>query len=298
NDGYAQRLSGGENERFGLARSIAVMPGDKINAEVYAKYFDQNSSHPDIASLVAAIAGQIGGGAISTGPVVDGGSYHTSTASFQFPDEAGQLTADDETSGAPRAYLCWLVFDGDYVLIDEKSGYKRITAAAHDTNANTAHERVFSPEITIEKAGYVYIYISNEEESQVEVFFDDFKVEHIKSPVVQMDDYYPFGLTFNEYSRENSVPNKIKFQSQEHIDDLGLGWIQFKWRNHMPDIGRFFNVDPIADKYVYNSPYAFAENKVINGNELEGLELGPTHAEIYLSAKVQGRPMSEVAQEI
>jgi hypothetical protein len=23
---------------------------------------------------------------------------------------------------------------------------------------------------------------------------DDFKVEHKKSPVVQMDDYYPFGL--------------------------------------------------------------------------------------------------------
>src|SRR5690606_25527102 len=136
NDGYAQRLSGGENERFGLARSIAVMPGDKITAEVYAKYFDQNSSHPDIASLVAVIAAQIGGGASSTGPVVDGGSYHTSTASFQFPDEAGQLTADDETSGAPRAYLCWLVFDGDYVWIEEKSGYKRITAAAHDTDAS------------------------------------------------------------------------------------------------------------------------------------------------------------------
>lgn len=84
--------------------------------------------------------------------------------------------------------------------------------------------------------------------------------------------YYPFGLTFNSYKRENSLENKIKFQGQEHIDDLDLGWVSFKWRNHMADIGRFFNVDPLADKYVYNSVYAFSENKVIVHVELEGLE--------------------------
>lgn len=86
------------------------------------------------------------------------------------------------------------------------------------------------------------------------------------------DNYYPFGLTFNSYSRENSTPNKFKFQGQEHIDDLGLGWDSFKWRNHQPDIGRFFNVDPLAEKYLYNSPYAFSENKVVAHVELEGLE--------------------------
>src|SRR5690606_22038311 len=36
--GYAQRLSGGANERIGLVRSLRVMPGDTIRAEVYAKY--------------------------------------------------------------------------------------------------------------------------------------------------------------------------------------------------------------------------------------------------------------------
>lgn len=40
----------------------------------------------------------------------------------------------------------------------------------------------------------------------------------------------------------------------------------------MPDIGRFFNIDPLADKYVYNSPYAFSENHVVAHRELEGLE--------------------------
>jgi len=94
------------------------------------------------------------------------------------------------------------------------------------------------------------------------------------------DNYYPFGLKFNSYSRENSVPNTIKlFQGQEHIDDLGLNWDSFKWRNHQPDIGRFFNIDPLADKYVYNSPYAFSENQVVAHRELEGLEKEPVNKE-------------------
>lgn len=37
---------------------------------------------------------------------------------------------------------------------------------------------------------------------------------------------------------------------------------------------RLFNTDPLADKYVYNSPYAFSENKMGAHVELEGLEIG------------------------
>ena len=123
----------------------------------------------------------------------------------------------------------------------------------------------------------MYIYLSNEEPEPLEVFFDDFGVEHVKSPVVQVDDYYPFGLTYNSYKRENSVENKVRFQGQEHVDDLGLNWDSFKWRNHQPDIGRFFNIDPLAERYVYNSTYAFSENQVVAHRELEGLESQSIH---------------------
>ena len=45
----------------------------------------------------------------------------------------------------------------------------------------------------------------------------------------------------------------------------------------MPDIGRFISIDPLAEDYVHNSTYAFAENRVIDGYELEGLEWVDTH---------------------
>jgi RHS repeat-associated protein len=146
---------------------------------------------------------------------------------------------------------------------------------AKEDGTDVAHE-LLTKEIVIKTPGYVYIYLSNDNVelggSEIEVFFDDFYVEHVKSPIVQTNDYYPFGLTFNSYQRENSVEQKFKFQGQEHIDNLDLGWDSFKWRNHQPDIGRFFNVDPIAEEYYYNSTYAFSENKVTTHMELEGLE--------------------------
>ena len=69
-----------------------------------------------------------------------------------------------------------------------------------------------------------------------------------------------------------SANYKYKYQGQERQDELGLNWDSFKWRNYMPDIGRFFNVDPLSEKYAYQSHYNFSENRVIDARELEGLE--------------------------
>ncbi len=83
--GYAQRLSGGTNEIYGLGRSLSVMPGDTVRAEVYAKYIGRNETNPDIVSLLSAIATQIANGTTSSGLVIDSPSFGSSTASFPFP---------------------------------------------------------------------------------------------------------------------------------------------------------------------------------------------------------------------
>ena len=46
----------------------------------------------------------------------------------------------------------------------------------------------------------------------------------------------------------------------------------YKYRMNDVRIGRFFATDPLEHIYTYNSPYAFSENRVIDGVELEGLE--------------------------
>ena len=49
----------------------------------------------------------------------------------------------------------------------------------------------------VTRPGYIHIYVSNENEVAQEVYFDDFKIKHVKGVALQEEDYYPFGLTFN-----------------------------------------------------------------------------------------------------
>lgn len=63
-------------------------------------------------------------------------------------------------------------------------------------------------------------------------------------------------------------------QGQEKDDEIkGPGnSVNYKYRMHDPRVGRFFSVDPLFRSFPWNSPYAFSENRVIDGVELEGLE--------------------------
>ena len=53
--------------------------------------------------------------------------------------------------------------------------------------------------------------------------------------------------------------------------------LNYTFRMHDPRIGRFFAVDPLFRKYPHNSTYAFSENRVLDGVELEGLEVFLVH---------------------
>jgi RHS repeat-associated protein len=69
------------------------------------------------------------------------------------------------------------------------------------------------------------------------------------------------------------------FNNQEKDPELGE-YYAFEYRIHDARIGRFLSVDPLAPEYPWNSTYAFAENRVIDGIDLEGLEFLPSNSAI------------------
>ncbi len=265
---YSTRLTGGTtNAITGLAKSLSVMPGDKIDIEVFAKYLDPNSANWTAAmtSFMAAIAG----GTAPAGTVIDGGlpgSLGSST--FPFP---GYLTHTGETGSNPKAYLNYLVFDNNFVY--KTGGFRRLSTSARETGTDIPHERLAFDgvdQILIKEPGYVYIWLSNENATTVEVYFDDFKVTHTKSPVIQLDDYYPFGLTFNSYSRENSVANQYLYNGKEKQDELDLGWLDYGARMYMPEIARWGAIDPLSEKMRRHSPYNYAFDNPIRFIDPDG----------------------------
>lgn len=107
--------------------------------------------------------------------------------------------------------------------------------------------------------------------------------------ITSAQDYYPFGWTMPGRQYDPGE-YRYSFQGQEGDDEIkGAGnSINYKYRMHDPRIGRFLSLDPLAPEYPHNSPYAFSENRVIDGVELEGLEYMNSTSIYSESAGVSG----------
>ncbi len=171
-------------------------------------------------------------------------------------------------AGAPKAYLNMMVFDLNFQQIGNTL-YTQISTAAEEDGTDIDHEFIPIWPVTITEPGYVYVYLSNENETPVEVFFDDFQVTHFPSDIVQKDDYYPFGLTFNSYY--SGEKNKYLYQSKEMLDDLNLNVYDFHARGYDPAIGRTWQQDPMSDMYYSWSPYAWVMNNPLKFMDPTGM---------------------------
>ncbi|MDW3209197.1 MAG: RHS repeat-associated core domain-containing protein [Reichenbachiella sp.] len=249
------------NESIGLAKSLKVKPGDVIDMKVYAKYFLQSESSGwtgTLNTIATNIAGNVGG------IVVDGGGLGLDTHPFVDWTEKASPTA------APKAYMNYMVFDEYFNLIDEKTGFKQISESAKENGSGVEHEKL-EHSITISQSGYVYIYLSNEEDTPIDVFFDDFTVTQNHTPIVSKDDYYPFGLTFASYNRPASVDQRFKYNGKELVSDLGFGLIDYQARWYDPALGRWHSIDPAADLMRRHSPYNYAFDNPIMFIDPDGM---------------------------
>ncbi|MCH7415709.1 hypothetical protein MM213_19570 [Belliella sp. R4-6] len=157
---YSIRLTGAGNEKYGLAKSLAVKPGDKIDAEVYVKYLDPATSGTPgsaFAQLISDLSNNV------SSVVIDGATAGSDPMQF-----AGLLGYGSGNSTGPKAYLNVLVFDQNYQLQQDRSTFRPVTSAAKETGSchtpwpkdspSSSHQLLKTIQITIEKPGYVYIY--------------------------------------------------------------------------------------------------------------------------------------------
>ena len=85
-----------------------------------------------------------------------------------------------------------------------------------------------------------------------------------------MDYYYPFGLAFNSYSRENATPQNYLYNGKEKQDELDLGWYDYGARMYNPEVGRWSVVDPSAAKGFHYTPYCYAFNNPVRFLDPDG----------------------------
>lgn len=242
----------------GPAIKLLVTPGDKIDLEAYAYYEGGNGYQNTIAAstLINAIAGAFGG--VLNAPGDPGKTYNTISSGINNPN-MGLGGAGSST--LPGAYMQYMVYDD----LDQFQfgGYTRITEAA-----NFAKEKVTRPTITIEKPGFIYIFLYNASSSTNFVYWDDFKITHQHSPIIAGADYYPFGLS--QAGREiKEEKYKYGYQGQYSERDSLTKYNEFELRFYDARIGRFTTVDPYGQ--FYSGYMAMGNNPMIITDPSGGL---------------------------
>jgi RHS repeat-associated protein len=109
--------------------------------------------------------------------------------------------------------------------------------------------------------------------------------------IVEENNYYPFGLKQNGFNMTKETYDWIngsnglkirpavrlsyqyKYNGKELQDELGLNMYDYGARNYDPALGRWMNIDPLAEKYPNISPYVYVANNPINAIDPDGREI-------------------------
>ena len=249
-----ERLQSGQ---IGAMTFLSVNKGDSINLNVNANYETTPSGNGWLETAHSVLFNALN---TSYGEVIEGG---VATSEWSDALNGVQMSPKHETSDAPRAFLNYILFDQDMNYVT--AGFEQLSTAAHGVGV---HETLSMDGIVAEQEGYILAYLSNENAEPVNVHFDDFTVTQTKTRVVSSQDYYPFGGTFNSFTRNYSEPQRFKYNGKELEEETG--WSDFGARQYDRWSGRWMGMDPLGDLRSWVSPYNFVQNNPINRVDPDG----------------------------
>lgn len=164
---------------------------------------------------------------------------------------------------------------------------------------NNQLQYISQPEgyIKYESGNFSYVYQYKDQLGNVRISYTDTDNDGniTNSEIINENNYYPFGgehvgynFIFNPIG--NNVAQKRKFGSKEYQDELGLVMYDFGARNYDPALGRWMNLDPLADKYYSLSPYTYVANAPTVAIDPDGARI------LFVNGHWQPRPIGWILQ--
>jgi RHS repeat-associated protein len=257
--GGSKVLRMNQTYKTGAAKSVKVYPGDNIDIEAW-EYHEGSSgfgtSGSTTTALITAVAGTFGG---VTGGAGESGMIYNGVDDAITTFGAGQNQGD----AAPAAFLNYILFDKNYAVLD--AGWLPAPATTF------TKQKIAFPTKTIKEEGYMFVWLSYDNESNNWVYFDDLKVTHMKTNVIQYSEYYPFGLqTDASWTRNDVTDNRYLYNAANELNKT-TGWYEMLHRGYDPTTGRFLQIDPMAAIDPGFSPYVYAGDNPIFYNDPLGL---------------------------
>nr|WP_255518913.1 MULTISPECIES: peptidoglycan DD-metalloendopeptidase family protein [unclassified Aquimarina] len=131
-----------------------------------------------------------------------------------------------------------------------------------------------------EADGYKYVYQYKDHLGNIRLSYKDADKNGTitTSEIIEEKNYYPFGMTHSGYNNTLRGRNhNYGFGNKEENNELGLKWLDFGARSYDASIGRWMNIDPLAEIMEMDSPYSYAFNNPVFFIDSNGMMPWPVH---------------------
>ncbi|WP_431471440.1 hypothetical protein I5168_07990 [Nonlabens sp. SCSIO 43208] len=118
----------------------------------------------------------------------------------------------------------------------------------------------------VDQVYYKYVYQYKDHLGNIRLSYQDMNNDgNVDSSEIQEENnYYPFGLKHKGYNNTiTGRDHKYGYGNKEEQDELGLEWMDFHARNYDAALGRFMNVDLLAEIAYDLTPYHYVSNSPI-----------------------------------
>jgi RHS repeat-associated protein len=298
------KVNGGSTStRIGPSITIKVMAGDTISISSQAWYTGSTQAPPTGLSPIAdQLLTLLSNGIVASGGT-HGGSIPVTDINSTVPDVLDAFLSDDQPydNTKPKAFLNWMIVDEEF---------KKTTSSFHmgavqvpSITGSMQKQTLTGPaNMVVRRNGWLYVYVSNE--SNQDVYFDDIVINHKRGPVVEMNNYYAFGLEIPGLNSKavgfgGNADNRRKFndgselQSKEFSDGSGLELYSTDHRLLDPQIGRFVQIDRYGEVFDNLTPYNYANNNPVLLNDPTGLISDSSHPEVRGGITITARNSSK-----
>ena len=174
-----------------------------------------------------------------------------------------------------------LIFDKGNTQSNVRLYFQELDANGNHLSWNTLNGNLqtgtYSYPYTVNAASKLVLRIDkdNTNTGNLTSFYIDYvSVTTGELEIIEENNYYPFGLKHKGYNTNITSTNialKRKFGGKEYQDELGLDWYDITARNYEPALGRWMNIDPLAEQMRRHSPYNYAFNNPIFFIDPDGL---------------------------